>query len=244
MKLIILAAGRGRRLGDVTDSLPKPLVHVNGRLTILESNISKAIRTKAFDQIVVVTGYKSDMIEEAVNRFREEIKILTIYNPFYMNTSPIISLWTSIHKMEEGDFIIMNGDTLYSERIFKVIDDRVNGGIQLIISTRKNKYKDDVQVKLDTDETVLEVSKQIEDPSVKVVSAGFLLVKGEQHRMRMVQKIVQMVKIEKYVYKGIWHEIVNTLVQEGYIVTSKQVDEGEWQEIDTLEDLRLLQKLV
>lgn len=61
MKAVILAAGKGTRMGGLTESLPKPMLRVKGR-PILEHIVEGLIRT-GIREICVVTGWRAEMIE-------------------------------------------------------------------------------------------------------------------------------------------------------------------------------------
>ena len=61
MKAIFIAAGRGSRLGSLTEDLPKPLVDINGK-SIIERQI-ELLRKKNIDDIIIVTGYKKEKFE-------------------------------------------------------------------------------------------------------------------------------------------------------------------------------------
>ncbi len=60
MKAIIVAAGRGRRLGTETDAIPKCMVKVAGR-AILHHQLD-ALAAAGVDDFVVVRGYRGDLI--------------------------------------------------------------------------------------------------------------------------------------------------------------------------------------
>lgn len=60
MKAIILAAGRGRRMGTLTDERPKCLVTIDGR-TLLERQLA-ALRAGGVDEIGIVTGYRRELL--------------------------------------------------------------------------------------------------------------------------------------------------------------------------------------
>ena len=61
MKGVILAAGRGSRLGDATDVLPKPLMPVAGRTCI---DFAVEALLAVVDEVIVVTGYRAHLIED------------------------------------------------------------------------------------------------------------------------------------------------------------------------------------
>lgn len=64
MKLMILCGGRGRRLGEVTANVPKPLVPFGGS-TILDYKLRDYLR-RGFRDFIMCLGYRGDLIREAV----------------------------------------------------------------------------------------------------------------------------------------------------------------------------------
>ncbi|GAG21869.1 unnamed protein product, partial [marine sediment metagenome] len=67
MKAIILAAGRGSRLKPLTDTIPKPLLEVNGK-TILERAIDTLLEVGITD-ILVVVGHLAEKIKVVVDKY-------------------------------------------------------------------------------------------------------------------------------------------------------------------------------
>jgi dTDP-glucose pyrophosphorylase len=61
MKAVILAAGKGTRMKQLTDELPKPMLRVHGR-PILE-HILRGLVGAGIREVFIVTGYKADVIE-------------------------------------------------------------------------------------------------------------------------------------------------------------------------------------
>ncbi len=61
-KAVILAAGRGTRMGDITDELPKPMVEVKGK-PILESIIAGLV-ANGVSEVLVVVGWRKEVITE------------------------------------------------------------------------------------------------------------------------------------------------------------------------------------
>ncbi len=70
MKLMILCGGRGRRLGEVTANVPKPLVPFGGS-TILDYKLRDYLR-RGFRDFIMCLGYRGDLIREAVAPYRSE----------------------------------------------------------------------------------------------------------------------------------------------------------------------------
>ncbi len=107
MKVIILAAGRGSRLGKLTEDKPKCLLNF-GNETILERQIrilqSCGIKTK---DIVIVAGYKRQSIQE-----KNPLKI--IYNERYFSTDNSYSLCLAVQDLDE-DILVLDGDLIFEE---------------------------------------------------------------------------------------------------------------------------------
>src|SRR5689334_14110650 len=61
MKAVILAAGKGTRMRELTNELPKPMLKVQGK-PILE-HIVKGILAAGVKEIFIVTGFRADVIE-------------------------------------------------------------------------------------------------------------------------------------------------------------------------------------
>ena len=61
MKAVILAAGKGTRMRELTDELPKPMLKVQGK-PILE-HILEGVATAGVRDVFIVTGYRADVIE-------------------------------------------------------------------------------------------------------------------------------------------------------------------------------------
>ena len=62
MKAVILAAGKGTRLGELTKNIPKPMVQVAGKPVV--EHVMRAIQTAGIDDFILVTKYLSEKIEE------------------------------------------------------------------------------------------------------------------------------------------------------------------------------------
>lgn len=70
-KALILAAGRGTRMEGLTDDRPKPMIEVGGK-PLLE-HILDRLRAAGFGGVLIVTGYKAEMIEEAFRAYPMEM---------------------------------------------------------------------------------------------------------------------------------------------------------------------------
>jgi L-glutamine-phosphate cytidylyltransferase len=112
MKAVILAAGRGSRLGHLSENTPKSMLQLNSDHTLLSFNF-KQLSKSGIDSIILVTGYNSKKIEEyALNLSKKyDIFVEIVYNPFWNHCNVLGSLYLSLEKIED-DFIFLHADTL------------------------------------------------------------------------------------------------------------------------------------
>jgi UDP-N-acetylglucosamine diphosphorylase / glucose-1-phosphate thymidylyltransferase / UDP-N-acetylgalactosamine diphosphorylase / glucosamine-1-phosphate N-acetyltransferase / galactosamine-1-phosphate N-acetyltransferase len=109
MQAVILAAGRSTRTYPLTLTRPKPLLKVANK-TILEYNL-EAIKG-IVDEIIMVVGYKMDMIKDFVKKNYPELNITFVQQKLQLGTGHAVSILEGIVK---GRFILLMGDNIYSK---------------------------------------------------------------------------------------------------------------------------------
>lgn len=107
MKAIIVAAGRGRRLGQETDAIPKCMVRVAGK-PILHRQL-EALAAAGVDEVVIVRGYRGDRIAPPAGgppvRFVE--------NPAWAENNILTSLFYAESEMRDG-FVFSYSDIVFA----------------------------------------------------------------------------------------------------------------------------------
>ena len=115
MKAIILAAGRGQRLGEAAGGRPKCLLQFGGK-TLLQRHID-ILSGLGAERIIIVTGYRHRDIEAALARVESAAPVETIVNPDY-ETGSVVSLHCAYDLLSDGtDSILMDADVLYEPGI-------------------------------------------------------------------------------------------------------------------------------
>lgn len=109
MRAIILAAGRGSRMGSLTDEKPKCMAVVRGR-PLIEHQVS-ALKGAGVDEIGIVTGYKSKMLEPYGDKH--------FHNPLWASTNMVSSLLCAKEWLEESDCLISYSDIFYESQVIR-----------------------------------------------------------------------------------------------------------------------------
>jgi len=128
MKIIVMAAGVGSRLAEISNDSPKCLIKA-GSETLIQ-RIVRLCRNRGLDDITIVTGYKSKRIKEKVGTLVNYVE-----NPFFSVTNSIASLWLARHKLD-GDVILMNADLFFEPIILDRILEQSKPAVMLSDSTR------------------------------------------------------------------------------------------------------------
>lgn len=225
MKVIILAAGIGSRLKPLTENTPKSLLYIDENITVLERTIEMINRNCSAD-IVVVTGYYKEKIEECVSKFSN---CKTINNPFYRITNSISSLWFAREEMDD-DIIIMNADIILEEQLFKYIINIDESAYVLYDSSIGEAA--DYKVAEESGDVVV-MSKELNSFSGEYVGVTGLSC-YEAKKVR--EKIEHMVENELV---NEWYEtaLVDMIFNNMFKLKALDVCEYNWTEIDSVNDL-------
>jgi choline kinase len=114
MKAIILAAGIGQRLGNLTLSKPKCLTKVNGK-SILNYNLHN-LHEAGFEEVVIVIGYLGKIIVDDIGFLYRDLRIEYVENELYARTNSMYSLWLASEYLKEG-VLLIEGDCICEPKI-------------------------------------------------------------------------------------------------------------------------------
>ena len=115
MQAVILAAGSSTRTYPLTLTKPKPLLRVFNK-TLLEHNLEAL--NGIVKEVIIVVGYKKDMIKEFFKNKYKNIKIKFVDQKEQLGTGHALS---TAEKYIKGEFIFLYGDDIYSKEDFKNI---------------------------------------------------------------------------------------------------------------------------
>ncbi|WP_449104076.1 phosphocholine cytidylyltransferase family protein [Pseudomonas veronii] len=174
-RVIILSAGQGRRLLPYTESRPKCLIELGGK-TVIEWQID-ALRARGFDDINVVAGYGVGQVERLLEQRYGQGTVSIHYNPFFEVADNLASCWMARHMME-GEFLLLNGDTVFD---LPVLDRLLNAPprpITLAIDRKDGYDSDDMKVYFE-DDRLTRVGKTLSLDSVDGESIGMMRFQPE-----------------------------------------------------------------
>lgn len=121
MKALILNAGLGSRMGDITKDKPKCMTILYGDETIIKRQL-KLLKKYNVKDVVMTTGYKEeilvDYIKNDIKDITEDMNITFSYNEKYETTNYIYSIYLAKEYLND-DIILIHGDLVFDEEVLK-----------------------------------------------------------------------------------------------------------------------------
>ena len=163
MQAIILAAGMGRRLGELTKENTKCMVPVNG--TRLIDRLLGQLSGLALNRVIIVVGYQGQkLIDYIGHRYDDQLKIEFAENPIYDKTNNIYSLSIVKDLLQEDDTLLIESDLIFSDRFFPMILENPYPNLALV--AKYESWMDGTMVRLDEEQHIVNfISKEAFDYS-------------------------------------------------------------------------------
>ena len=137
MDALILAAGYGMRMDNLTKDIPKPLLKIKNKTLI--SYAIDLIKNMSFDKIYINTHYKHNMLERFISENYPDITIS------YEET--ILGTGGGIKNIQRNDTVILNTDNLWGqsfenelEKSIKFFDENKSFDSVLLINSKNNNF--------------------------------------------------------------------------------------------------------
>lgn len=122
MQAIILAAGMGRRLKQLTEHQPKCMVKVN-QVPMIERML-KQLDHYHFNKIILVTGHEGEQLKSFVRSLAIHTPVTFIDNPVYQTTNNIYSLYLAKDHLLEDDTLLLESDLIFEQEVLtQIIND-------------------------------------------------------------------------------------------------------------------------
>lgn len=115
MQAIILAAGMGRRLGELTEGNTKCMLEVNGERLI--DRVVRKLSTLELNRIVIVAGYERSNLIDYIKSTYPELDIEFVENPVYDRTNNIYSLWLARDYLMSDDTLLLESDLIFEDSV-------------------------------------------------------------------------------------------------------------------------------
>ncbi|MDA9297886.1 phosphocholine cytidylyltransferase family protein [Pseudomonadales bacterium] len=231
MQAIIMAAGFGSRIENITNRLPKSFLEVNDE-KLIERAI-RLLREREINDITVVTGYKSELFADLLD---DNIKL--VFNPLYFCTNVLGSFACGMGNLKD-DFIFIHADTIFDETI---LDDLIASDISDVILPVDYKLCVEEEMKVTTvDGNVTVIHKSID---LNIAEGEFIgIAKINSIILEELKLAVKVELKEKNGHQSYFEAALQNLIDQGHNIKTIATNGRRWIEIDFPEDYDIAQKL-
>ena len=230
MKAVILAAGKGIRIKDLTVSRNKCSLEVRGKSIV--RRIVDIFKSKQFD-IYIITGYKEESI-------KLEIKgdATYIYNPLYHSAGILLSLWFAKDNVGEESFVLSTGDNLFHPKILSGFL-KLKGEVVVAVKKKICKEKD---MKVIMKGHMIRKFEQNISAEEAIGEFGMVIKFNSYASKRLFEIVKKLLEEEKIYYRLV--DALNILIEQGIEFVPFYFESDMGIEVDTLEDFQKAEKIV
>lgn len=236
MQAIILAAGMGRRLKDLTQNNTKCMVKVNG-VTLIDRMLHQ-IEKYDLSRIVIVVGYDSAKLIEYISTLGIKTPIVYVDNPIYNKTNNIYSLALAKQHLLEDDTLLFESDLIFEDSVIDVLLDDPRDTLALV--DKYESWMDGTCVKLGSDDSIEAFVpgkkfkfNEIKDYYKTVNIYKFSKHFSEKYYVPFLEAYQEALGVNEY-YEQVLRVI--TMLDDPEI-RAKKLNGQLWYEIDDIQDL-------
>ena len=234
---VILAAGMAKRLRPLTDERPKCLLKV-GERTLLQRTVDGMIAA-GIRELVVVTGYRANMIRDFLTEMYPKLTIHFIDNPDYAHNNNIFSLWLTRPYTDGRDFLLMDSDILCDPAIIPTV---INVGDSALALNRHELGEEEMKVVADAEGRITEISKTCRPEDAAGESVGVERMTAD-YSTALFRELEQMIEREGLI--DIFYErAFERLIPQGHTFRIVDTTDLFSIELDTPEDFENAQRLI
>lgn len=242
MDAIILAAGMGKRLKNLTKDKTKCMITVNG-ITLIERMLSQLDKLN-LNKIVLVVGYQSEKLIEFIATLKINTPIEYIHNNIYDKTNNIYSLYLAKQYLETSDCLILESDLIFEDGILEdlVNDNRPN----LALVDKFESWMDGTVVTIDNDDNILNFYtkdqfsfEEIKNYYKTVNTYKFSNEFSKHYYIPFLEAYIKSLGFNEY-YEQVLKVISNLKDAD---IKVKRLNNKNWYEIDDIQDLNIAESI-
>lgn len=242
MQAIILAAGMGRRLGELTKNNTKCMVEVNGVKLI--DRVLTYLSHLDLKRIVIVVGYKAENLVNYIENQYSNLNVEFVENPIYDKTNNIYSLALAKEKFKEDDTLLLESDLIYEESMLRLLVDNQQPDLALV--AKYEKWMDGTMVTIDDDCNILnfiskkefkqsEVDKYYKTVNIYKFSKSYI----NNQYLPLLEAYCQMKGNNEY-----YEEVLRVLTMiDKSSLKALPIGDEKWYEIDDIQDLDIAETI-
>jgi NDP-sugar pyrophosphorylase family protein len=230
MKGIILAAGFGKRMGELTETLPKPLIPLINK-PILQ-HLLEGLNQSGINDIIIVVVHQKDQIISFLQSLKKKNLKITIKVARDFQKGPLYSFSSCMDEIQNEEFILIPTDLLIEPSMLRDILQRSKNKDFTLV------YDDRV---LTPQHTPIHISKMPGPPRILGINSN--LIGSESKKKSLVPIFICRIDFSQYVKLSL--NVKNTKVadaiqlylKDGNEAFGLKIKENYWFDLDTVQDV-------
>ena len=242
MKVVLLLAGRGRRMGSLTQENNKCLTKLLDK-PLLGHLVDKFI-FNGIDDIVPIVGYKGEGVLKYLNtEYNGRLKLTPVFNPKYEVTNNMYSLWCAKDILNSKSFLLCNGDLIVNKIIMNKLINSNHESAIMLDSMNKQKLIDSPGT-IVKNGRIFDIGRHIPNSSNGGYAIGLYKFGGHLSTAYYME-VERMLKMN--MYNSGFHDPLIPLLKSSSVYM-ESTDGLSWTDIDEKEDIlkaqNILQKIM
>lgn len=242
MQAIILAAGMGKRLKELTHDNTKCMVKVNG-VTLIDRMLHQ-LDKKHLSRIVIVTGYEGRKLIDYIATLGINTPICYVNNPVYDKTNNIYSLSLAKEYLSKEDTLLFESDIIFEDSVIDCLieDDRDT----LALVDKYEPWMDGTCIRLDEDDNIVDFisGRKFDFNNTNGCYKTVNIYKFSRH-FSETHYIPFLDAYQKALGENEYYEQVLRVVTmlDDAVIKGKRLDCQKWYEIDDVQDLDIAEAI-
>ena len=242
MQAIILAAGMGRRLKELTKNNTKCMVKVNG-VTLIDRMLHQ-IENQHLSRIIIVVGYEGQKLIDYIGTLDIQTPIVYINNPIYDKTNNIYSLALAKDWLVKDDTLLFESDLIFEDSVLDALVTDPRDTLALV--DKYESWMDGTCVKLGADDTIeaFVPGKKFKFNEIKNYYKTVNLYKFSKH-FSETHYVPFLVAYQSALGQNEYYEQVLRVITmlDNPEIKAKRLDGQRWYEIDDIQDLDIAESI-
>lgn len=242
MQAVILAAGMGKRLKELTRNNTKCMVKVNG-VTLIDRMLHQ-LDQHNLSRVVIVVGYEGKKLTDYIGTLGIKTQIVFVENPIYDKTNNIYSLSLAKEWLLKDDTILLESDLIFEDSVLEALLSDPRDTLALV--DKYESWMDGTCVKLSEDDTIEAFipGKKFKFDEIREYYKTVNLYKFSRHFSKThyvpFLDAYQSALGENEYYEQVLRVI--TMIDNSGI-KAKRLDGQKWYEIDDIQDLDIAESI-
>lgn len=242
MQAIILAAGMGKRLKELTQNNTKCMVKVNG-VSLIDRMLHQ-IERQNLSRIVIVVGYEGQKLIDYIATLDIKTPIVYVNNPIYDKTNNIYSLALAKDWLLKEDTLLFESDLIFEDSVLEALVSDPRDTLALV--DKYEPWMDGTCVKLSEDDSIEAFVpgkkfkfNEINDYYKTVNLYKFSKHFSETHYVPFLDAYQAALGENEY-----YEQVLRVIAMlDEPVIKAKRLEGQRWYEIDDIQDLDIAESI-